>query len=90
VLPHLEAVIQDRRAHPRPGSYTCSLFDAGLPRIVQKLGEEAIETIVAAQSEGSERLVAEVADLIYHALVLLAACDLSWADVEAELSRRFG
>jgi phosphoribosyl-ATP pyrophosphohydrolase/phosphoribosyl-AMP cyclohydrolase len=90
VLAHLEAVIQDRKANPRPGSYTCSLLDAGLPRIAQKVGEEAIETIVAAQSEADERLVNELADLTYHALVLLAARDLSWNDVEAELARRFG
>jgi phosphoribosyl-AMP cyclohydrolase / phosphoribosyl-ATP pyrophosphohydrolase len=90
VLPHLEAVIQDRKAHPRPGSYTCQLFDEGLPRIVKKVGEEAIETLVAAQSEGDERLVSEVADLVYHALVLLAARDLSWEEVEAELAHRFG
>jgi phosphoribosyl-AMP cyclohydrolase / phosphoribosyl-ATP pyrophosphohydrolase len=90
VLSHLEAVIQDRKAHPRPGSYTCQLFDAGLPRIVKKVGEEAIETLVAAQSEDDERLVSEVADLVYHALVLLAARDLSWEEVEAELARRFG
>jgi phosphoribosyl-ATP pyrophosphohydrolase/phosphoribosyl-AMP cyclohydrolase len=89
VLAHLEAVIQDRKAHPRPGSYTCQLFDAGLPRILQKLGEEAVETIVATQSEGDERLVSELADLTYQALVLLAARDLAWADVEAELFRRF-
>jgi phosphoribosyl-ATP pyrophosphohydrolase/phosphoribosyl-AMP cyclohydrolase len=88
VLAHLEAVIQDRKANPRPGSYTCQLLDAGLPRILNKVGEEAIEAIVAAQSEGDERLVSELADLTYHALVLLAACDLSWADVEAELARR--
>ena len=90
VLPYLEAVIQDRKAHPRPGSYTCQLLDEGLPRIVKKVGEEAIETLVAAQSEGDERLVSEVADLIYHTLVLLAARDLSWQEVEAELARRFG
>jgi phosphoribosyl-AMP cyclohydrolase / phosphoribosyl-ATP pyrophosphohydrolase len=90
VLAHLEAVILDRKAHPRPGSYTRQLLDAGLPRIVKKVGEEAIETLVAAQSEGDERLVSEVADLVYHALVLLAARDLSWAEVEAELARRFG
>jgi len=90
VLAHLEAVIQDRKANPRPGSYTCQLFDAGLPRIAQKVGEEAVEAIVAAQSEGDERLVSELADLVYHSLVLLAARDLSWADVEAELARRFG
>lgn len=90
VLAHLEAVIQDRQANPRPGSYTRKLLDGGLPLILRKVGEEAVETIVAAQSEGNERLVSELADLTYHALVLLAACDLSWADVEAELARRFG
>jgi len=90
VLPHVWAVIQDRKAHPRPGSYTCQLLDAGLPYILKKVGEEAIEVLVAAQSEGDERLVSELADLTYHALVLLAARDLPWADVEAELTRRFG
>jgi phosphoribosyl-ATP pyrophosphohydrolase/phosphoribosyl-AMP cyclohydrolase len=90
VLPHLEAVIQDRKAHPRPDSYTCQLLDAGLPRILKKVGEEAVEILVAAQSEGDERLVSELADLTYHVLVLLAARGLSWANVEAELARRFG
>ena len=90
VLPHLEAVIRDRQAHPRPGSYTCQLLDAGQPRILKKVGEEAIELLIAAQSEGDERLVSELADLTYHTLVLLAARGLSWTDVEAELARRFG
>ncbi len=90
VLVRLEAVIRDRRANPRPGSYTRQLLEGGLPRIAKKVGEEAVEVVVAAQSEGDERLVGEVADLAYHALVLLAARDLSWADVEAELARRFG
>ena len=90
VLGHLEAVIQDRKENPRPGSYTCQLLDGGLPHILRKVGEEAVETIVAAQSEGDERLVSELADLTYHALVLLAARDLSWASVERELERRFG
>jgi phosphoribosyl-ATP pyrophosphohydrolase/phosphoribosyl-AMP cyclohydrolase len=90
VLPHLEAVIQDRKVHPRPDSYTCQLLDAGLPRILKKVGEEAVEILVAAQSEGDERLVSELADLTYHLLVLLSARDLSWIDVEAELARRFG
>ena len=90
VLPHLEDVIRDRKANPRPGSYTCQLLDAGQPRILKKVGEEAIEVLIAAQSEGDERLVSELADLAYHALVLLAARDLAWSDVEAELARRFG
>lgn len=90
IMARLEAVIRDRKANPRPGSYTRQLLDAGLPRILKKVGEEAIEVIVAAQNESDERLVSELADLTYHALVLLAARDLPWADVEAELARRFG
>jgi phosphoribosyl-ATP pyrophosphohydrolase/phosphoribosyl-AMP cyclohydrolase len=90
VLAHLEAVVQDRKAHPQPSSYTCQLLEAGLPRILKKVGEEAVEVLIAAQSEGDQRLVSELADLTYHALVLLAASDLAWADVEEELARRFG
>jgi phosphoribosyl-ATP pyrophosphohydrolase/phosphoribosyl-AMP cyclohydrolase len=90
VLAHLEAVVQDRKANPKPGSYTCQLLDAGLPRILKKVGEEAVEVLIAAQSEGDQRLVSELADLTYHALVLLAASDLAWSDVEQELARRFG
>lgn len=81
--------IQERKANPQPGSYTAGLLAAGIPRIAQKVGEEAVETAVAALAEGSERLVYEMADLVYHCLVLLAAKDLSWTDVEAELARRF-
>jgi phosphoribosyl-ATP pyrophosphohydrolase/phosphoribosyl-AMP cyclohydrolase len=90
VLAHLEAVIQDRKANPQPGSYTCQLFDDGLPRILKKVGEEAVEVLIAAQSEGDQRLVSELADLVYHTLVLLAASDLTWSDVETELAERFG
>jgi phosphoribosyl-ATP pyrophosphohydrolase/phosphoribosyl-AMP cyclohydrolase len=90
VLAHLEAVIQDRKAHPQPESYTCRLLEGGLPLMARKVGEEAVEVLVAAQAEGDERLTAEAADLVYHLLVLLAARDLSWADLEAELARRFG
>lgn len=86
----LERVIADRKANPKEGSYTCRLFAAGEPEILKKIGEEAVEVIVAAQNEGNERLVSELADLAYHTLVLLAARDLTWADVEAELARRFG
>ena len=90
VLSHLEATIRQRQAQPRPGSYTNRLFDGGLPLMARKVGEEAVEVVVAAQGEGDERLVSEAADLAYHLLVLLAARGLSWVDVEAELARRFG
>ncbi len=85
----LEATIADRKGAAPSGSYTASLFAAGLPRIAQKVGEEGVETVVAALSQDNGRLAAEMADLIYHCLVLLAARDMCWKDVEEELARRF-
>ena len=84
----LQTIIQDRQAHPQPGSYTAKLFAQGQDEIIKKVGEEAIEVILAAKGQGPERVVAEVADLVYHTLVLLTACGLSLSDVEAELERR--
>jgi len=81
-------VIQQRRDRPTEGSYTSSLFAEGLPKIAQKVGEEASEVIVAALAEDDQRLIEEVADLSYHTLVLLAARNISLTDVQAELERR--
>lgn len=88
ILPRLDAVIRDRKIHPKEGSYTCELFAAGKEQIAKKVGEEFAETIVAALSQSDERLAEELADLIYHLLVLLAARGLSLADAEAVLARR--
>ncbi len=90
ILEELFAVILDRKQNPRPGSYTARLLEAGEDEILKKVGEEAMEVILAAKGQGDARLVAEVADLIYHLLVLLAARGLTWADVEEELTRRRG
>ena len=87
-LQRLYQVIQDRRQNPIPGSYTASLLDAGLPKIAQKVGEEAAEVLVAALAQEDQRLVEEAADLAYHLLVLLAARDITPASVTAELARR--
>jgi phosphoribosyl-ATP pyrophosphohydrolase len=89
VLQSLWNTIEDRKHNPPPGSYTAKLFEAGMPRIAQKVGEEGVETVVAALSQGDDRVVAEMADLVYHCLVLLSARGLRWSDVEAELARRF-
>jgi phosphoribosyl-ATP pyrophosphohydrolase len=88
VLDQLFATIQDRKLNPNPGSYTARLFSLGENEVLKKIGEEAIEVIVAAKGEGDERVIYELADLVYHSLVLLAARDLQWSDVEAELARR--
>lgn len=84
----LFAIIQERQTNPRPGSYTNSLFAAGEDEIVKKVGEEAVEIILAVKGQGQARVVAETADLIYHLLVLLAAQGLTWDDVRAELAKR--
>ncbi len=81
-------VIQSRRENPSEGSYTSQLLGEGLPRIAQKVGEEATETVVAALAQDDQRLIEEVADLTYHVFVLLAARGLTPADVEAELEKR--
>lgn len=80
--------IQDRQANPKADSYTNKLFDAGIDEITKKVGEEAIEVIIAAQHQGNERLISELADLTYHCLVLMAQMGLSPDDVAAELRRR--
>ncbi|MGQ9849025.1 MAG: phosphoribosyl-ATP diphosphatase [Aggregatilineaceae bacterium] len=88
ILTRVFATITDRQAHPRPGSYTNRLLEAGEDEIVKKIGEEAIEVILAAKGQGDQRVISELADLTYHCLVLLAARGLTPADVAAELERR--
>ena len=81
-------VIEDRKNNPKQGSYTSSLFSEGLPRIAQKVGEEGTEVVVAALAQSDQRLIEEVADLTYHALVLLSARGLNPMQVVAELEKR--
>ena len=87
-LAWLYQVILDRQTNLPPDSYTARLFQAGLGRIAQKVGEEATETVVAALAEDEARLIGEIADLTYHVLVLMAARGISLEAVEAELERR--
>ena len=81
-------VIEDRKQHPKQGSYTSSLFSEGLPRISQKVGEEGTEVVVAALAQSDQRLIEEVADLTFHTLVLLSARGLSPEQVITELEKR--
>jgi len=88
IVDELFAVILDRKRRRPPGSYTTKLLDAGENEMLKKVGEEAMEVVLAAKDEGDERLVYEMADLAYHLLVLLAARGLEPADVTAELAER--
>jgi len=90
VLARLEQAIRARRGGDPASSYVASLQAAGVAKIARKLGEEAVETIIASLGEGGEALAKEAADLVFHLLVLLEARGLSLADVMAELARREG
>lgn len=87
-LAQLWEVIEARKKQRPPGSYTVHLLEAGEDEILKKIGEEAIEVIVAAKGQGDERVTYEIADLCYHVMILLAVRDQSWDDVTAELERR--
>ncbi len=90
MLTKLFSIIEKRKAHPRVGSYTNQLMGTGEDAILQKVGEEAMEVVLAAKGQGNERLIEEIADLFYHSLVLLSFRGLSLAQVEDELARRHG
>ena len=87
IFDKLFAVILDRKANPTPESYTVKLL-SDLDEALKKVGEEAIEVVLAGKGQSDERLVSEAADLIYHLLVALAARGLTLDDVRAELSGR--
>ncbi len=94
ILPELMNVIAARKTNPNAGkSYVASLLAGGVAKIGGKITEEAAEVVEAAAEPGPEgraHLVHEVADLVFHALVMLGLKDVPWSDVEAELGRRFG
>lgn len=88
ILDELQAIIADRKRNPKSGSYTNRLFDEGPSRIAQKVGEEAVEVVVAALTQGREEQINEFCDLFYHTLVLMTQLDISLYDVFAELEKR--
>lgn len=90
ILDSLGKTIAARRGADPASSYVAKLLGGGAPLIAKKLGEEAVETVIAALGDDKPALTAEAADLIFHLLVLLDAKGLSFADVEAELVRREG
>ncbi|MGB8363604.1 MAG: phosphoribosyl-ATP diphosphatase [Rhizomicrobium sp.] len=87
-LDRLFAVIQSRKGADPETSYTAKLFSQGTLKIAKKLGEEGVETALAAVAQGPEALAAESADLLYHLLVLWAACGLEPAEIYRALDAR--
>ncbi len=89
IVEQLFATIEERKMSMPEGSYTVELFEAGENEILKKIGEEAVEVIIAAKAEGDDRILYEMADMLYHSLVLLSARGLCWQDLETELEKRF-
>jgi phosphoribosyl-ATP pyrophosphohydrolase len=90
ILDAVYQVILDRKANPSDSSYTASLMQKGIDKILKKLGEEATEVVIAAKGGIRDEIVYEVADLLFHTLVLLGHQDIPPEEVYAELRRRFG
>jgi phosphoribosyl-ATP pyrophosphohydrolase len=89
-LADLESIVAQRARSGDPESWTAKLFAGGMERAAKKLGEEAVETVIAALGTDTRALVSESADLLYHWLVVLAIADIPLSDVMAELERRTG
>ena len=90
ILDQLYALVASRKGADPETSYTAKLFSRGRPKIAQKVGEEAVETVIAALAQGPDAVVGESADLLYHLTVLWADCGVTPDQVWAELAKRQG
>lgn len=88
VFEEVFAVIQDRKLHPKEGSYTNYLFDKGIDKILKKLGEEATEIVIAAKNPNANEVKYEISDFLYHMMVLMAEKNVSWEEITTELANR--
>ncbi len=88
VFEDVYGVIEDRKIHPKEGSYTNYLFDKGLDKILKKVGEEATEIVIAAKNPNSNEVKYEIADFLYHMMVLMAQKGITWEEITTELANR--
>lgn len=87
-LEELYKIIEDRKKNLPEDSYVASLFRDGIDRIVQKVGEEATEVIVAAKNKKKKEIISEIVDLLFHVLVLLASFEITPKEIFSELQKR--
>jgi phosphoribosyl-ATP pyrophosphohydrolase/phosphoribosyl-AMP cyclohydrolase len=87
-LPRLMNTLRDRFAKRPEGSYSTYLFNEGRDKILKKIGEEATEVVIAAKGTERERIVSELADLVFHLSVLMVDAAIDWTEIEAELEKR--
>lgn len=90
IIERVYQVILERKANPSPDSYVCRLLGKGEDKILQKVGEEAVEVLLAGKGADDDALVYELADLMFHSLVLMGSREIPPERVAAELERRFG
>lgn len=88
VLNALYQTVISRKENPQEGSYTCYLFDKGIDKILKKVGEEATEVVIAAKNPNPEEVKYELADFLYHAMVLMVEKGITWEDIVKELADR--
>ena len=88
VFEEVFSVIQDRKIHPKEGSYTNYLFDKGIDKILKKLGEEATEIVIAAKNPNANEIKYEISDFLYHMMVLMVEKDVTWEEITTELANR--
>lgn len=88
VLQALYETVVNRKNNPQEGSYTCYLLDKGIDKILKKVGEECSETIIAAKNNDNGETVYEIADLIYHLMVMMVNQNIPLEDVLKELDKR--
>lgn len=88
IIRELYDVVMSRKETHEEGSYTCYLFEAGLDKILKKIGEECSETIIAAKNGDGDALTGEICDLIYHIIVMMAERGISPDDIFTELDAR--
>lgn len=88
VFEEVYGVIQDRKEHPKEGSYTNYLFDKGIDKILKKLGEEATEIVIAAKNPNPGEIKYEICDFLYHMMVLMAEKNITWEEIMEELAKR--
>ena len=88
VFEQVFGVILDRKVHPKEGSYTNYLFDKGIDKILKKLGEEATEIVIAAKNPNPNEIKYEIADFLYHMMVLMAEKGVTWEEITEELAKR--
>jgi len=90
ILDEVYAVVCDRKVNPKAGSYVTSIYNdpKGLDKVLEKIGEEAAEVIIAAKNGGEREIISESADLIFHLMIMLAAKDVPLDKVREEFERR--